>query len=162
MVLLKTEHSQEKHVFRLVLNFIINTKKAKPQYRIGMNEILDATGMKFKKAHFADLKITINKTESKIQSEQVSIGEIKKITQPSTRKDFLGSATFFDGAFWFQFNDKHFAEIRLKTRYTTERMEIKPNQHTKRADIADWWYNCYAGMYVHIYFTLIVSDVFWI
>lgn len=66
------------------------------KYRAGLNEIIKKGEGSQKKAHYTDLDIVINGNEHfRIQLLSMQAGEIKKLTQPSTRKKKIGCLFIF-------------------------------------------------------------------
>ena len=108
------------------------------QYRCGLNEVIRNGQGSQKRAHYTDLKIKINDEVYIIPLLTMQAGEIKKITQPTTRKHKLGTGKFYKGAFYMKLGEKHFLEWRLKTRCTEKLVELSKDQI--RSDIAHFWY----------------------
>ena len=68
----------------------------------GLNEIIEE-GVGTRKVHITqDLNININNQFYKINLLSMQAGEIKKSTQPCTRKKRLGTRTFHNDAFILQ------------------------------------------------------------
>eukprot|EP01084_Bolivina_argentea_P175515 303925_1 len=112
-------------------------------YRIGLNTILSQGGYKYKNAHFTDLVFKINGHSYTINLLQMMAGEIKKSTQPCTRKKILGTGTFFSGAFILKLGSDCYVEWRLKTRYAKKQVMVSADANCRRADVAEWWYQCW-------------------
>ena len=118
------------------------------KYRAGLNEIIKAGAGTRKGAYYTDLNININNQFYKVQLLSMQAGEIKKSTQPTTRKKRLGTGTFHEGAFIQELGVKggtkgtdagpYYIQWRLKNRFTRNRIEIKKGETSK--DVADWWY----------------------
>ena len=72
-----------------IFNNII--KKYEWKYRAGLNELIKQGVGTRKGAYYTDLNIRINDSMFKVNLLSMQAGEIKKSTQPSTRKKRLGT-----------------------------------------------------------------------
>lgn len=118
------------------------------EYRAGLNEIIEEGVGTRKGAHYTDLNININNQFYKINLLSMQAGEIKKSTQPCTRKKRLGTGTFHDDAFILQLGARngvkgidagpYYIEWRLKKRFTKNQIKIKKSERSK--DVANFWY----------------------
>jgi len=118
------------------------------KYRAGLNEIIKMGAGTRKGAHYIDLNININNQLYKVNILSMQAGEIKKSTQPCTRKKRLGTGTFYDGAFIQELGVKggkkgmdagpYYIEWRLKKRFARNKIPIKKGETSK--DVADFWY----------------------
>lgn len=118
------------------------------KYRAGLNEVIK-TGVGTRKgAYYTDLSININGQFYKVQLLSMQAGEIKKSTQPATRKKRLGTGTFYQDTFIQKLGEKggkkgvnagpYYIQWRLKNRYSRQKIPIKKGETSK--DVADWWY----------------------
>ena len=86
------------------------------KYRFGLDEIIKPGEGSQKTAYQKTLNIVINgKDRHEIQLLSMQAGEIKKITQPTTRKKKIGTGTFFDGQFAQMLGDKYLFVWSLKS-----------------------------------------------
>ena len=128
-------------------------KEFEPLLRISLEKAAEGNGdWKMKNACFTDLNLSINNDEVKynIQLLKIKIGAVKRYTQPTTVKNVIGCATFWQRSVFFEVTRDYVLEFKLKGRFRDEKVKVAKSKTAK--DVAPWWYQCWVCYLTNISF----------
>jgi len=113
-----------------------------PSHRTNLKEILEGMSFRNKKdALFATLKIVINGEQFELDLLKMMEGEIKKLTQPNTKKMIVGTGSFKDKEIVFKLGEHYSMRWKISARFLREKKhEIKVDAKAVRGDIAQFWF----------------------